>query len=137
MILAPISIGDLADKISILQIKARRITDPEKLANVGRELEALRAAWAEACGPRSSPVTLAPMLRNLDSVNNKLWDLENEARKPKYVTDDMQFLTQKDRQDMAALLRSITRNNDTRAALKRAISKLMGSELTEEKSHTT
>ena len=43
----PVSPGEVLDKITILEIKSERITDPDKLANVVHELELLRSAWTQ------------------------------------------------------------------------------------------
>ena len=135
MILAPISAADLADRISILQIKCDRITDPDKLANCYQERQLLREAWGAQVARNDHPVTVGMILKKLDNANIMLWELEDKARIPKYVVEETQYLTQKDKLDMSMLLRAITRTNDTRAAIKRSLNKLLASDIIEEKSH--
>jgi hypothetical protein len=64
--LIPVSAGELVDKITILEIKSERMTDPQKLRNVRLELETLRRAWEE------SPLAKAKVssqLRKLKTIN--------------------------------------------------------------------
>ena len=123
-LLVPISVGELLDKISILEIKAEAITDPAKQANVLRELDALDAV-------REREVALLPELEalyaELQAVNRRLWRIEDDLRAIERTGQfDSQFV---------ALARSVYRDNDERAALKRRINKLTGSEIIEEKSY--
>jgi hypothetical protein len=117
--------GELIDKITILEIKSERISDEEKLRNVRMELQTLVAARDRTILP---PDALAPLTAELRSVNEALWDIEDEVRLcerdgdfgPKFVD----------------LARSVYKNNDHRAALKRKINELLGSAIVEEKSYT-
>lgn len=120
---APVSWGELIDKISILEIKARRLTGPPALANVRRELAALEAVAAEVAGdPR-----MAGWRGALGEVNAALWDIEDAIREQERAGDfGPRFIE---------LARSVYRRNDARAALKREISLALGSELIEEKSY--
>lgn len=118
----PLSPGELLDKIGILQIKSERITDPQKLANVRAELEALLAA-REAGVPRSAEVEqLADELR---AVNEALWAVEDEVRRCERAGNFGERFV--------ALAREVYRHNDRRAALKRQINERLGSPLVEEK----
>jgi hypothetical protein len=123
-ILAPISAGELVDKITILRVKAERIGDPTKRANVVIELSLLEAIAADAL-PVSA--ALAVMTSRLAEVNAALWDIEDAIR-------DCER-----RQDFGAefvrLARAVYFENDRRAAMKRAINVETGSELVEEKSY--
>ncbi len=121
MIEVPISWGELVDKITILEIKAERIDDPKKLANVTRELWLLNR--------KLSPVA-AQVLRlklRLKDVNTKLWDIEDEIRDcereqnfgPRFIE----------------LARAVYVTNDQRADVKREINFALSSELVEEKSY--
>jgi len=122
-LLAPISVGELLDKISILELKAEAIADSAKHANVQCELDALRLV-------RSHEVTASPQLdtlcADLKAVNRVLWGIEDALRE----------LEREGRFDerFVKLARSVYRHNDRRAAIKRQINELTGSELIEEKS---
>jgi hypothetical protein len=120
-LLAPVSWGELIDKITILEIKAARIADPAKLANVRRELQALTVV-RDTQG--TAPPALAAALRQ---VNEELWDIEDRIRDCEQRGDfGAPFI---------ALARSVYTTNDRRAALKKTINLQMGSELVEEKSY--
>ena len=77
MIVAPCSIGELVDKITILRIKTRRISDEDKLRNVRRELAMLEELATDAglVGP-----SIASLTDQLDAVNARLWDIEDAIR---------------------------------------------------------
>ncbi|MCC7048136.1 MAG: hypothetical protein IT562_15595 [Alphaproteobacteria bacterium] len=122
--LAPVSWGELIDKITILEIKARRIADPAKRANVARELQAL-VAVRDAGG--ALPPAVAPLAAELGAVNDALWEIEDAIRGCEAAGDfSARFV---------ALARKVYTTNDRRAALKRRINELLGSELVEEKSY--
>lgn len=122
-ILAPISVGELIDKITILRIKSRRLADPAKLANVGRELARLEALQA---GLPDDPEFL-DLVSELEAVNATLWDIEElkRAHEKEGRFDDA----------FVDLARQVYLRNDRRAALKRALSVRAGSAIVEEKSH--
>ncbi len=124
MIVAPCSIGELIDKITILRLKTRRITHEAKLHNVRRELALLEelATNAGLLGPSVESLT-----GRLAAVNARLWDIEDAIR-----------IRERERDfgsEFVALARSIYANNDERAAVKRAINRLFDSALVEEKSY--
>ena len=122
-ILVPISPGELLDKITILRIKSARIADQAKLANVRLELELLEDTWREARGG----VDVAADERALQTVNERLWDIEDRIReKEGRRAFDQEFIE---------LARSVYIENDRRAALKKRISLALGSRLLEEKSY--
>jgi Family of unknown function (DUF6165) len=123
-LLVPISVGELFDKIAILELKERAIADPAARANVRRELAALEAV-------RQREVALSPELialrSELQEVNRRLWQVEDEIRAHERRGQfDAGFV---------ALARSVYRENDRRALLKRQINELSGSEIVEEKSY--
>jgi Family of unknown function (DUF6165) len=120
----PISPGELLDKLTILRIKAQRIGDPAKLANVRRELAALEAIWQEAM-PRASEVQREEA--ELARVNAALWDVEDALRERE--------ASQRFDAEFVALARAVYRHNDERAELKRSVNLKMGSTLIEEKSY--
>jgi hypothetical protein len=122
-ILVPVSPGELLDKITILRIKAARITDPDKLAHVRLELELLERTWRDAC----AGTELAAEEAALQAVNARLWDIEDRIRdKESAGCFDPQFIE---------LARAVYLTNDERAALKRQVNVALGSRLREEKSY--
>lgn len=121
---APVSVGELLDKMSILEIKSERIKDDAKLANVRRELEALETTWADSGLDRPE---LRPLRAELKKINEALWEIEDFIRIKEAEGDfDQQFIE---------LARSVYFTNDKRAAVKRRINEAVGSELVEEKSY--
>jgi hypothetical protein len=119
-----VSVGELLDKITILEIKSERIDDPAKLANVGRELDVLRRTWAAS--PLSATDIAEPMAR-LKAVNEALWDIEDAIRRKEARQEfDDEFI---------GLARSVYHRNDERAAIKRELNVMLGSALVEEKSY--
>ena len=123
-ILAPVSWGELLDKITILDIKAERIADADKLANVRREREALVAVAAQTDTARPEVATLIDDLR---AVNTTLWEVEDKIRDCERAKDFGPRFVE--------LARQVYHTNDRRAALKRDLNRLLGSELVEEKSY--
>ncbi len=120
-----LSPGELVDKITILEIKAARITDPAKLANVRFELGMLDAVQGEAI-PASAQ--LDRLTTDLRAVNTRLWDIEDEIR------DCERNENFGDR--FIKLARAVYHTNDRRADLKRHINDLLGARIVEEKSYT-
>jgi hypothetical protein len=124
LIQVPVSYGELIDKITILEIKSRQITDPAKLANVRHELDLLNATWA---GDALSQIDISAPRAQLLAVNETLWDIEDRIRlKEKAQAFDQEFIE---------LARAVYFRNDERAAFKRQINLLLGSQLVEEKSY--
>ena len=119
-----ISIGEFLDKLSILEIKSERIADPAKLANVRRELQTLRAAWAV------SPLAAADIREDyaeLVALNGRLWEIEDQIREREAEGRfDGGFVE---------LARSVYLTNDRRSAVKKRINLRLGSDLVEEKSY--
>ena len=124
LISVPVSFGELLDKIAILEIKAERIADPAKLANVRRELEMLEATWRAA---PESKLDIAALRAALKSVNLKLWAIEDDIRaQERRQAFDAEFVR---------LARAVYFENDERARIKREINVALGSALVEEKSY--
>jgi hypothetical protein len=123
-ILVPISPGELLDKITILRIKQVRILDATKLANVKLELALLEQTWRD-CGGAARDFALDE--RALQSVNERLWDIEDRIR-------DKEAKQSFDR-DFIELARAVYLANDERAAIKKRINLQLGSRLIEEKSY--
>lgn len=120
----PISHGELIDKITILEIKAGRIGDAAKRANVRTELDLLNATWSADAASRTD---IAAERARLRAVNEALWEIEDRIRiKEKAQAFDAEFIE---------LARSVYVTNDERAAIKRAINDKLGSTLVEEKSY--
>lgn len=123
-VMVEVSWGELVDKGTILQIKLARIRDPEKLANVERELAALGPARAEALARSPRVAELEAELRRTNEV---LWDNEDRLRELERAKDYGAAFVE--------CARAAYRTNDRRAALKRELNDLLGSALVEEKSY--
>lgn len=118
-----VSNGEILDKISILEIKKARINNEEKLANVEKE-------WMELWPLYEKLVTtdeVAWKYNELKSVNEQLWEIEDEIREweERYHFGD-KFIQ---------LARLVYITNDRRAKIKKELNRLTGSELMEEKSY--
>jgi hypothetical protein len=121
-----ISIGELIDKLTILEIKRERILDQDKQSNVDLEYTKLRATFDEQIELSEALQGLQDELRE---VNLRLWDIEDDIRDCERRKDfGASFV---------ALARSVYLTNDRRAEIKRAINALLGSALVEEKSYRT
>jgi len=126
MILAPISIGELIDKITILEIKLSLITDEDKLKNIRLELEQL----TQILGSKLNDTDQLTELKNqLYEINQELWHVEDYKRK----CEQDQFFGE----SFVQASRKVYLKNDLRAAIKREINMLTGSTIIEEKSHST
>lgn len=123
-VMAPVSWGELLDKFTILVIKSRRMEDPVQLANVRRELEALRPLRDQAAGTAPG---LARCEADLEAVNTALWEVEDALRE---CERDQDFGPR-----FIELARSVYRTNDRRARIKGEVNRLLGSALVEEKSY--
>jgi hypothetical protein len=121
----PVSWGELVDKMTILEIKSARLTDPVARANVARELALLEA---EVGGTLAGNAELGRLKGELKRVNETLWQVEDGIRaKEAGRAFDPEFVD---------LARAVYLRNDERGALKRAINTLLNSELVEEKSYS-
>ena len=119
-----VSLGEFLDKLTILQIKSERIKDSKKLLNIRKELDLLTQTWSRS--PFAAADIRAPLAR-LKAINEKLWDIEDQIRiKESQAAFDGDFIE---------LARSVYVSNDERAAIKRELNVLLGSELVEEKSY--
>lgn len=120
-----LSVGELLDKVTILQIKSERISDSAKLENINKELNVLTTLWEESS---YSEADLKENIQALKEVNEALWDIEDKIRdKERDQSFDMEFIE---------LARSVYFTNDKRADIKKAINTKTGSELVEEKSYS-
>jgi len=120
---APVSAGELLDKITILRIKQQRISDAGKLVNINRELSALEQVAIDLLGDPA----LADLIAQLQHINETLWDIEDEIRDCERRQDFSDHFVQ--------LARSVYLTNDRRSEIKRNINIACGSLLVEEKSY--
>ena len=123
-ILIPISPGELLDKITILQIKAERIADPAKVANVKIELEMLEKVWSDNV---DNDATIEALTAELKSVNEKLWEIEDDIR------DEERNKRFGER--FIELARAVYVTNDERADAKKRLNLHLNSTIVEEKSY--
>ena len=126
LIEAPISLGELIDKITILEIKAANITDSGKLKNVSHELNILNQKVDELLD-LAGQQKLSPLKQSLKDINQELWIIEDDIRDCEAAQNfGHKFIE---------LARAVYRTNDKRAAIKREINLLLGSDIMEEKSY--
>lgn len=121
----PVSIGEFVDKITILEIKSKRIRDIEKRKNINKELDLLRGIW------NSSPYATTDISNEwaqLKSVNESLWDIEDQIR--------LREAQGRFDETFVELARAVYIKNDERSAIKRRINILLESDIVEEKSYT-
>ena len=129
-ILVPVSAGELVDKITILEIKQQKLQQPEALKNVKKELALLEEVFNNSADnfPASTTNKIVDIKRILETINQKLWDVEDALREhEKEENFGSKFIK---------LARSVYKLNDERAKMKRSINILCGSELIEEKSYS-
>lgn len=120
---APISIGELIDKITILTIKIARISDIDKRENISKELIQLENIANEINAPGELHILYTKLL----AINSDLWDIEERKRQhEKEQRFDNEFIQ---------LARQVYIKNDERANIKKKINLLVGSEIIEEKSY--
>jgi hypothetical protein len=121
--MVPVSVGELFDKITILEIKQKFLTDQNKLDNVKKELDLLLSI--------SSSIDQSSIKENisqLKDVNTSLWHIEESKRdKERQKVFDAEFIK---------LARSVYIQNDQRAEIKKQINILTNSTIIEEKSYS-
>ena len=123
LINTPISLGELVDKISILMIKKKNISDSIKLEHVAKELEFLQKTLKKYI----SEDKINKFIEELVNINSKLWKIEDDIREcERNKLFDQTFID---------LARSVYFTNDERAKVKNDINKAFGSELVEVKSY--
>ena len=120
----PISPGELLDKITILQIKAERIDDAVKVANVKTELEMLSKVWSETV---EADDEISALTAELKSINEALWEIEDDIR------DEERNKRFGDR--FIELARAVYVTNDERANAKKKVNLHLNSTIVEEKSY--
>ena len=120
----PVSVGEVLDKITILQIKLAHISDANKRVNIQNELDALLPLVA---GDVFTTVEMQGLMAELKSVNEALWDIEDDIREKEAAKSfDAEFIE---------LARAVYVTNDKRAEIKKQINLATGSALIEEKSY--
>jgi hypothetical protein len=123
-ILVPVSPGEVLDKITILEIKSERMTDPAKVANVRTELALLQETWSKAVQEDDVVRRLHDALKE---INEMLWEIEDDIRDKERVKEfDQRFIE---------LARSVYFTNDRRSAVKKELNLHLGSQIIEEKSY--
>ena len=120
-ILAPISIGELIDKITILEIKQIYMTGI-KLKNINKEMKLLKNILQD----KNLEINI-DLIKNLKKINKTLWEIEDNIRiKESKQEFDEEFIK---------LARSVYIENDKRASIKKEINQTYNSDLVEEKSY--
>ena len=123
-ILAEISVGELIDKITILEIKTEKISNKEKLVEVNKELNSLNETLKKYINNESK---ISSFKNDLKNINLKLWDIEDGKRSAeKNNKFDEKFIQ---------LARNVYKFNDKRAKIKLAINNALGSNIKEVKSY--
>ena len=120
----PVSVGEVIDKITILQIKLERISDPTKRVNIQKELDALLPLVASDAFITDQ---MRGLMAKLKAVNEALWEIEDDIREKEAAKNfHAEFIR---------LARSVYITNDKRAEIKKQINLATGSDLVEEKSY--
>ena len=125
-ILVEVSVGELLDKISILEIKKDKIKDPEKLEYIKDELSILRAEFENNI--KSDP-KIDKLYQSLKIINTRLWAIEDDKRKCEKEKDFTE--------NFIKLSRDVHILNDDRAKIKLEINNHTGSKIKEIKEYTS
>ena len=124
LISVPVSVGELFDKISILDIKTKKIKNKNDLKLIKYELSKLKKIVRDK---KLSNRTIQKKYQSLRLINQKLWNIENQKRKCEKLNKfDENFIS---------LARKVYIFNDKRAFLKKEINHLSGSSIVEVKLH--
>tara|TARA_B100000900_G_scaffold377826_1_gene361572 strand:+ start:674 stop:1063 length:390 start_codon:yes stop_codon:yes gene_type:complete len=125
-VLAEISVGELFDKITILNIKTKKILDQQKLNNIFKELNTLNEQATKI--DISDKISLDHQVKQLQSINEELWDIENYKRECEANKDFGEIFIK--------LSRDVHFKNDIRAKIKKEINLLSNSIIVEEKEYS-
>ena len=123
-ILAEISLGELADKLTILEIKLKKIEDKESINIINKEYQSLNNIDLKGIDIKKYKA----LFNELKSVNEKLWDIENEKRLLEKNSDFEDKFIQ--------VSRNVQFMNDKRAKIKKEINRTFGSNIEEVKEYT-
>ena len=123
-ILAEISLGELADKITILEIKLKKIVNKESLNIIKKEYQSLKNVDLKGIDLEK----YKQLFNELKSINEKLWDIENEKRLLEKNSDFGDKFVQ--------VSRDVHFMNDKRAKVKKEINRSFGSNIEEVKEYT-
>ena len=123
-ILIPASSGELIDKITILKIKKKKISNKTKLKNINNELNLLNDIYKKSFGKGKKIILYEEQLLN---INKKLWVIEDKIR---FEESKKNF-----GKEFVDLARQVYLNNDERSKIKKKIIKLTGSNIVEQKSY--
>ena len=116
-----VSNGEIADKLTIIEIKLKHITDPAKQKNLKVEYKVLDEAVAKIINKDHE------FYKELLKINQELWDIEDKIRD---LERDKDF-----GESFVSTARAVYFTNDKRSEVKRQINELTGSNLVEEKSY--
>ena len=120
----PVSPGEVLDKITILEIKSERMSDPEKVANVRIELGLLQETWQKAV---DEDKVIRKLHDQLKEINEALWEIEDDIRDKERVKEfDERFIE---------LARAVYFTNDRRSQVKKELNLHLGSVIVEGKSY--
>jgi len=125
-VLAEISVGELFDKITILNIKTKKIEDQQKLKNILKELNTLNEQATKI--DISDKLSLDDQVKKLQFINEELWDIENFKRECEANKDFGE--------NFIKLSRDVHFKNDIRAEIKKEINLLSNSIIVEEKEYS-
>tara|TARA_B100001059_G_C17730975_1_gene526179 strand:+ start:652 stop:1050 length:399 start_codon:yes stop_codon:yes gene_type:complete len=122
-----VSNGEIIDKYTILEIKLSQIKDTIKLKNIQYEYDVLKPEVQSIYTSCKDETELKKLHDDLLTINQKLWDIENDIRECERVKDfDQLFID---------LARAVYHINDDRSEVKKEINLFTGSDLVEEKSY--
>ena len=120
----PVSPGEVLDKITILEIKSERISDPGKVANVRSELALLQETWGNII---RDDETIRRLHAKLKEINEALWEIEDDIRDKERLREfDDRFIE---------LARAVYVTNDRRSQVKKELNLHLGSGIVEEKTY--
>lgn len=122
MVTIEVSVGELFDKITILKIKQKKLTDQEQLENVNKELAYLESKAF------TDDLEVNALVKELEAINEQLWDIENSKRR---CEADKDFES-----NFIKLARDVYIKNDDRAKIKKMINIITRSSIVEEKDYT-
>tara|TARA_Y100000768_G_scaffold386911_1_gene376504 strand:+ start:3111 stop:3500 length:390 start_codon:yes stop_codon:yes gene_type:complete len=125
-VLAEISVGELFDKITILNIKTKKIEDKQKLKNIFNELDTLNKEAKKIV--ISNEISLKDLVARLQSINQELWEIENIKRECEANKDFGE--------NFIKISRDVHFKNDIRAQIKKEINLLSNSLIVEEKEYS-